>query len=204
MYNIYIYIYIWKSIEKIVYWYPWCSFGIQLLEDWEVSRSIRPRKSVLLRAWSPRREMARRKWHTTGGTSDESCLMHAMFTHDRLASSRLTYRLQMISDANKKLAFAGACSWEALPPDSGIILQLGFVCDMLEWVLRCFKGSGLNINSVFEALTVAQTAGGASFVPLWAHCLRGTVMALSRAVWKYLRICCHDLSEGMHPWYLPF
>ena len=92
-YDMMIYVYIWYDIcrymiwlwhiyENQLKWYiiHWLLsmviFGIQLLEDWEVCRSIHgPRKSVLLRAWSPHREMARRKWHTTGGTSDESCLM---------------------------------------------------------------------------------------------------------------------------------
>lgn len=75
-------IWLWHIYENQLKWYiiHWLLsmviFGIQLLEDWEVCRSIHgPRKSVLLRAWSPHREMARRKWHTTGGTSDESCLM---------------------------------------------------------------------------------------------------------------------------------
>ena len=64
---------IWRWIEVII---------IQLLEDLEVCRPIHgPRKSVLLRsklrAWSLCRVMARRKWHTTGVTSDEWLIVDA-------------------------------------------------------------------------------------------------------------------------------
>lgn len=222
-------IWLWHIYENQLKWYiiHWLLsmviFGIQLLEDWEVCRSIHgPRKSVLLRAWSPHREMARRKWHTTGGTSDESCLMQnswqigfepadVLITNDfrwKAWNKKLgLYRcLQLRSPSSRQwhnLA-TGLFVWYArIAPPQSKQAWMGF--KMFQDVLRCFKLS-LRFKHQFclWGSDSCSDPGSASFVPLWAYCLRGTVIALSGAVWKYLKRCCHDLSEGMHPWYLPF